>query len=57
VIPEETMRYLKSMRIKTLVLDCLRLTPGNFAHASLEEALAWVDELRPERWAVMLKKP
>jgi phosphoribosyl 1,2-cyclic phosphodiesterase len=44
------MDYLKTIpKIDTLILDCLKRIPGNFAHASLEEALGWVADLKPRR--------
>jgi phosphoribosyl 1,2-cyclic phosphodiesterase len=53
-IPEETMSYLKGLpKIKTLVVDCIKMTTGNFAHAAFEEVRGWVDELKPEKvWLV-----
>jgi len=53
-IPVETMSYLKALpKIKTLVVDCIKMTTGNFAHAAFEEVRGWVDELKPEKvWLV-----
>lgn len=53
-IPPETMQYLKDLpRIKTLVVDCLKMRAGNFAHTAFEEVREWIDELKPEKvWLV-----
>ncbi len=53
-IPEKTMSYLKALpKIKTLVVDCIKMTTGNFAHAAFEEVRGWVDELKPDKvWLV-----
>lgn len=48
IIPESTMTYLLSLKIKTLVLDCLDEGPGIFAHIGLVEALDIADKLQPE---------
>ncbi|KAJ1431837.1 beta-lactamase-like protein [Ochromonadaceae sp. CCMP2298] len=47
IIPEESMQYLKSLRIKTFVIDVLS-QHGVFSHMGLDEALAVVAVLRPE---------
>lgn len=48
IIPEETMRYLRSIpKIKVFVIDVLD-HGGIFAHMGLKEALAVVEILQPE---------
>ncbi len=50
IIPDETMAYLKSIpKIKVLVIDCLVPGIGILPHMGLDEALAAIEILRPER--------
>jgi phosphoribosyl 1,2-cyclic phosphate phosphodiesterase len=46
VIPEESMDGLRDLDV--LVLDCVRIRPHS-THLCLEEALAYIEELRPRR--------
>lgn len=48
IIPDDVMRYLKGLQIKILVTDCLD-RGGIFSHMGLTEALALVEELRPQQ--------
>ena len=45
-IPDETIEGLRDL--DTLVLDCVRLKPHR-THLCLEEALAYIEEIRPKR--------
>lgn len=46
VIPPESMDRLRDLEV--LVLDCVRIKPHS-THLCLEEALAYIDDLRPKR--------
>lgn len=48
IIPEPTMQYLKSLRIKVLVIDALS-DAGIFSHMGFDEAKQVVRDLKPER--------
>jgi phosphoribosyl 1,2-cyclic phosphate phosphodiesterase len=45
-LPEETLARLEGL--DTLVVDALRYAPHP-THANLDQALAWIDRLRPRR--------
>ncbi|MEZ5428295.1 MAG: MBL fold metallo-hydrolase [Pyrinomonadaceae bacterium] len=45
-IPEESMDALRDLEV--LVLDCVRIKPHS-THLCLEEALAYIEELKPQR--------
>lgn len=47
-IPAESLEFLKSLKIHTLVLDLIGMV-GIFPHVGINEALAIVDQLKPER--------
>eukprot|EP01060_Flectonema_neradi_P013865 TRINITY_DN20591_c0_g1_i1.p1 TRINITY_DN20591_c0_g1~~TRINITY_DN20591_c0_g1_i1.p1 ORF type:complete len:298 (+),score=55.01 TRINITY_DN20591_c0_g1_i1:57-950(+) len=48
-IPTETMDYLKTLSIKVLVIDALRIEVKNYSHFSLKESLQIIKELNPTR--------
>lgn len=46
-LPESEKEKLKGLDV--LILNCLRIEPDHFAHITLHEALALIDELKPKR--------
>jgi phosphoribosyl 1,2-cyclic phosphodiesterase len=48
VIPDKSMEYLLSFKIKTLVIDCLDLHDGIFPHMGLNDCLDIIEKLNPE---------
>ena len=49
IIPDTTMEYLLSIKIKILVIDCLNMDDGIFPHVGLNDCLAIIEKLNPEK--------